>query len=109
MEENTFAVRLRFARQRMGLTQSKLGTLIGLAESVSSPRINRYERDSRQPSIATVARLSKVLEVSPSYFYEPDDLIAEVILHLSNMSRNEIEIVLSRLVLSHPLGQKNQY
>lgn len=107
MEGKIFAARLRSARERMGLTQSRLGILIGLTTSVASPRINRYERESRRPSITTVARLSKVLEVSPSYFYEPDDLIAEVILRLSHMTKSEIETILSKIPLSHPLDQRN--
>ncbi len=97
MDGNMFATRLRMARERMGFTQKKLGILIGLTPSVASPRINRYERESRQPNVITVARISKVLQVSPSYFYEPDDLIAEIILRLNRMPRTHIEALLSSL------------
>ncbi|MBF0141589.1 MAG: helix-turn-helix transcriptional regulator [Magnetococcales bacterium] len=93
----TFATRLRTARERMGVTQKRLGILIGLTPSIASPRINRYERQSRQPSVNTVVKISKILQVSPSYFYEPDDLIAEIILHLSSLSKVELEKLLSDL------------
>lgn len=97
MEGSIFAMRLRMARERMGFTQKRLGILIGLTPSVASPRINRYERESRQPHVTTVARISRVLKVSPSYFYEPDDLVAEVILRISVMKSEDIKNFLSSL------------
>ena len=38
-----FGVRLRQARERLGLPQDKLGVMIGLDEGCSSARISRYE------------------------------------------------------------------
>lgn len=104
MSGSTFATRLRTARERMGFTQKRLGILIGLTPSVASPRINRYERQSRQPSVNTVAKISKILQVSSSYFYEPDDLIAEIILHLSSLPKAELEELLADLTTA-PSGE----
>ncbi|MBF0110418.1 MAG: helix-turn-helix transcriptional regulator [Magnetococcales bacterium] len=104
MDGSVFAARLRLARERMGYTQKKLGILIGLTPTVASPRINRYERESRQPNVNTVTRISRVLQVSPSYFYEPDDLLAEIILRLNRMPRTNLEALLSSLPPSPPTG-----
>lgn len=60
--------RLTVARQRRGLTKSKLAKLVG-----KTPRsIALYESGDQEPSAATVARLSEVLEFPPSFFAGPE-------------------------------------
>lgn len=78
-----FGVRLRQARERMGLAQDKLGVLIGLDESCSSARISRYETGVHQPAFETARNLAKVLGVSVTYFYCEDDWLADVVLRLA--------------------------
>jgi transcriptional regulator with XRE-family HTH domain len=81
-----FAQRLRQARQRRNLAQAELGEMAGLEESSSSARMSRYESGIHEPTFQFAETLSKVLDVSPAYFYCPDDRLAEIILSYSGMT-----------------------
>lgn len=82
---HVFGVRLRQARQRLGLAQDKLGVLAGLEESSSSARISRYESGIHEPSVQFAEALAKVLGVSASFFYCADDRLADIILRYGDM------------------------
>ncbi len=61
--------KIRKLRKERGLTQEKLGELIGVKKSaVAKYENNRVENLKR----ATIQKLAEVLEVSPSYFFEDD-------------------------------------
>jgi transcriptional regulator with XRE-family HTH domain len=60
--------------------------MAGLEESSSSARMSRYESGIHAPPFQFVEALAKVLNVSPAYFYCPDDRLAEIILIYSNLS-----------------------
>ncbi|WP_156403730.1 MULTISPECIES: helix-turn-helix transcriptional regulator [unclassified Massilia] len=81
-----FGLRLRQARQRRKLAQDELGVMAGLEESSSSARISRYESGIHEPPFQFVEALARVLDVSPAYFYCPDDRLADIILIYSGMS-----------------------
>ena len=98
MNGKSFAARLKQARERSGISQKRLGEKIGLDPSVASTRINRYEQQTRQPQIDTVAKIAKVLGVSPSYFYEPNDTIANFIYVLSRMGEDKLEDAMAMLM-----------
>lgn len=51
--------RIREVRIQKGLSQIKLGRMVGLSE----PTINRYERGSRRPSRETMLQIAAALEV----------------------------------------------
>ncbi|MBF0179947.1 MAG: helix-turn-helix transcriptional regulator [Magnetococcales bacterium] len=80
-----FGKRLKQARDRAGISQRQLGFRIGLEPSGASPRINRYERGTRAPAFAIVKEIAAELNVSPSFFYEPDDTLAVILLYLGAM------------------------
>jgi transcriptional regulator with XRE-family HTH domain len=80
-----FGQRLRQVRQRRNLAQDELGVMAGLEESSSSARISRYESGIHEPPFQFVEALAKVLDVSPAYFYCPDDRLAEIILVYSGV------------------------
>ena len=58
----------------------------GLEESASSARMSRYESGIHAPPFQFAEALSRVLDVSPAYFYCPDDRLAEIIQLYSSMS-----------------------
>lgn len=58
--------RLRGRRKHLGLTQQQLAVKIG----VRYQQIQKYECAANRVSAARLWRLSKVLEVAASYFYE---------------------------------------
>ena len=96
-----FGVRLRQARERMGLPQDKLGVLIGLDEGCSSARISRYETGVHQPAFEIARNLAQVLGVCVTYFYCEDDWLADIVLrlgHLNAMQRTSLETWLTNEV-----------
>ncbi|MFQ6287700.1 helix-turn-helix domain-containing protein [Yersinia enterocolitica] len=86
--------RLKEARLRAGLSQEKLGILAGIDEASASARMNQYEKGKHTPDFEMACKLAKVLDIPESYLYTKDDLIAELILKFSNVSKeNKIEII----------------
>ncbi|MDQ3059484.1 MAG: helix-turn-helix domain-containing protein [Pseudomonadota bacterium] len=84
-----FGVRLRQARERMGLPQDKLGVLIGLDEGCSSARISRYETGVHQPAFEIARNLAQVLGVCVTYFYCEDDWLADVVLRVGQFDAEQ--------------------
>jgi len=80
-----FGQRLRQLRQRRKLAQDQLGVMAGLEESSSSARMSRYESGVHEPPFQFVEVLAKVLNVSPAYFFCPDDRLADLILIYSSV------------------------
>ncbi|WP_345863024.1 helix-turn-helix transcriptional regulator [Shewanella algae] len=78
--ECPFPKRLKQVRQQVGLSQRKLGIEAGMDPSVSSARMNQYEKGVHQPDFSMVHALSKVLKVPTAFFYCVEDDLAELIL-----------------------------
>ncbi len=58
--------RLRRRRMILDMSQSKLGELLG----VTFQQIQKYENGSNRISVHRLRLTARVLEVSPSYFFE---------------------------------------
>jgi transcriptional regulator with XRE-family HTH domain len=59
-------VRLRMRRTLLGMSQSKLGELLG----VTFQQIQKYEKGANRISASRLQHTALVLEVSPGYFFE---------------------------------------
>ncbi|MES2400219.1 MAG: helix-turn-helix transcriptional regulator [Pseudomonadota bacterium] len=81
-----FGVRLRTARQAIGLPQDQLGVNAGLDEGTASARISRYESGIHEPNIAFAQRLAFELKVPSAYLYAADEDLAEWILYFGQLS-----------------------
>lgn len=81
-----FGVRLRQARERLGLPQDKLGVMIGLDEGCSSARISRYETGVHEPAFNIACKLAHALKVDVAYFYCEDDWLASAVLQLQTLT-----------------------
>lgn len=57
--------RIRFFREQRGMTQKRLGMLVGFSEATASVRIAQYETGMRTPREELTATLARVLGVSP--------------------------------------------
>ena len=89
-----FALRLREARKRVGISQMTLGVLAGIDEMSASPRINQYERGKHVPDLEMMARLAGVLGVPTAYFLADEDLLARWILAFTRIGTdNRAEVV----------------
>ncbi|MBV8035526.1 MAG: helix-turn-helix transcriptional regulator [Pelomonas sp.] len=80
--------RLKEARQRAGLSQERLGLEAGLEAESASARMNRYETGARSPTLELMERIGAVLKVPASYFYEADDLTAELLLTFHKLPKS---------------------
>lgn len=92
-----FALRLRQARERVGIPQDKLGVQIGLDESTSSARISRYEAGIHEPPVRTAKLLASALGVPLAYLYCDDETVAAILLKVNAMGLAERQQLLSRL------------
>lgn len=93
---SVIGVRLKAARVRHGLSQERLGLDAGLEPESASARMNRYEVGARVPPLELMERVAKVLGVPTSYFYESDDLVAELLLTLGQLGLAERVKLLER-------------
>ena len=91
--QNIFPKRLKVARLRVGISQGKLGILSGLEPSSAAVRMNQYEKGVSSPKFSNVVKIAKVLGVPTSYLYEPDEVIAKIILDLGSMSSQDRKAV----------------
>lgn len=91
--------RLKEARQRAGISQEKLGVMVGIDEASASARMNQYERGRHTPDFEMVCKIAKILDVPENYFYTLDDETAEFLLKLYSLD-NENKNVLNQLLNS---------
>ncbi|GIU97293.1 MAG: hypothetical protein KatS3mg013_1096 [Actinomycetota bacterium] len=85
-EGRHFGTRLREARLAAGLSQSELEELSGIPKA----RLSRYENGHVEPSIQTLARLAKALNVSEASLL--DDGRAAVEEFISVLARRGVQI-----------------
>jgi transcriptional regulator with XRE-family HTH domain len=91
------AVRLREARERLGIAQVELGRRIGMDPGVASPRINQYENGVHVPHHTTASRIARKLGVPLAYLYAEDDQLARWILVWTQLGAGERRRLLKEL------------
>lgn len=64
--------RIQFFRLMRGMTQRKLGILVGFPESNADVRLAQYESGVRKPKTELIDTLAKILGVSPKALAVPD-------------------------------------
>ena len=64
--------RIRFFRNRKGMTQKQLGELLGFLGKTSDVRIAQYESESRTPKQDLVKEMAHLLDVSPRAITVPE-------------------------------------
>jgi transcriptional regulator with XRE-family HTH domain len=84
-----FGLRLKAARQRMGLPQDKFGVLLGLDEHTASARISRYENGIHEPPLRTAQLIATTLNVPLCYMYCEDNRLAELILKSNKFTEDQ--------------------
>lgn len=80
--------RMRSRREELGLSQEKVGVLIGLDESSSRARISRYELGVHEPPVETARLIAEALRVPLPYLYCDDDDVASLLLALFDSPRS---------------------
>lgn len=85
----SFAHRLRWARERAGLTQLELGVRAGLEPKVAAPRINQYENGVHEPRVETAQALADALGIPPAFLYTTDEELAGLLLVWADLESDE--------------------
>jgi transcriptional regulator with XRE-family HTH domain len=86
-----FARRLRFARERAGMSQRELGRRIGMKDDAASPRINQYESGTHVPRADTVEAIARELKIPVAYLFADGERLARMILAFSQLPAAEQE------------------
>jgi transcriptional regulator with XRE-family HTH domain len=92
---SVFAIRLKEARKRAGLSQERLGVLAGIDEMSASARMNQYERGKYEPHSSMIERLADVLGVPASFFWESDDQVAALLVFLHSKPKEERDQIIA--------------
>jgi len=82
--------RIYKARLAKGLSQEKLGVLIGLEEGSAGTRISRYENSIHEPAVGTSIAIAKALNVPLAYLYCENNALADLIISLAKFSTAEL-------------------
>ncbi|MBR1741835.1 MAG: helix-turn-helix domain-containing protein [Lachnospiraceae bacterium] len=64
--------RIKFFRNRKGMTQKQLGEILGFLGKTSDVRMAQYESEARIPKQELVNEMAQLLEVSPHALTVPD-------------------------------------
>lgn len=64
--------RIRFFRNKLGLTQKQLGIMMGFPEKSADIRVNQYEVSGRVPKWELLCAFSKIFGVSPHALAVPN-------------------------------------
>ena len=94
------AQRIKQARQRLGISQRKLGIAAGIDPASASARMNQYERGKHVPDFDTLTRLATTLSVPVNYFYCIDDNDAQFQLHyhqLHSAQQAQVKALVQRI------------
>jgi transcriptional regulator with XRE-family HTH domain len=87
MADRTFGQRLRETRVKAGLSQSDLEVISGIPKA----RLSRYENGHVAPSIQTLERLSKALNVSEATLLDDGRAVLEEFLKVLQLRGVNIE------------------
>jgi transcriptional regulator with XRE-family HTH domain len=91
--KSVFGLRMREARQRLGLAQDRLGVQMGFDEGCASARISRYETGTHEPPLGTARKMAAILKVPTAYLYCPEDNLAAAILDLYALQDDELQSI----------------
>ncbi|MBU3580784.1 helix-turn-helix transcriptional regulator [Polynucleobacter sp. AP-Capit-er-40B-B4] len=89
--------RIQAARLANGLSQEKLGVLIGLEEGSAGTRISRYENSIHEPAVTTSKAIADVLNVPLAYLYCENEALADLIVQLAKLSVAELQKIKKQL------------
>ena len=64
--------RIRFFRNRKGMTQKQLGEILGFLGKTSDVRMAQYESEARTPKQDLVKEMARILDVSPRAITVPE-------------------------------------
>lgn len=102
-QRDVFILRLKQARQRLGISQAAVGIAAAVNPSGASTRLNRYEKGVYEPDMDTAARIADALNVPLPWLFTSDECLAELILNFAALSPDgQLELLeISRRMVNH--------
>jgi transcriptional regulator with XRE-family HTH domain len=97
LSDNPIPLRLKQARNKIGISQKELGIKIGMDESSASGRMNHYEKGRHSPDLKTLRKIAQELNVPLNYFLCEDDLSAELTCLISRLDDNSKKALITEL------------
>ncbi|MBW3139624.1 helix-turn-helix domain-containing protein [Ferrimonas balearica] len=92
-----FPVRLKAARNKIGISQKELGIRIGMDPGSASGRMNHYEKGRHMPDFETLERLARELGVPVAYFFCQSESLAELVRLLDSLTEEERQMLIKKL------------
>ena len=81
------ADRIRYLRDKSGLTQTDLANKLGISRSA----VNSWEMSLTSPSLANLVEMSKIFKVSLDYLVSASE---KLLVDISDLSTEEKEVIL---------------
>lgn len=97
---NIVGRRIRARREELGLSQEKVGVLIGIDESSSRARISRYELGTHEPPVETARLIAKALGVPLAYLYCDENEVANLLKALASKSSSQQKVLVAQWLQS---------
>lgn len=97
MPQNPIPLRLKQARNAIGISQKDLGIRIGMDESSASGRMNHYEKGRHTPDVDTLRKIANELGVPLNYFFCEDDLSAQLACLIFRLNEEDKKKLISKL------------
>lgn len=99
MHNKGYCKKLKFAREKLGMTQHELATKLG----VSASSIGMYEQGRRLPDYDTLIRLCSILRIPICYFFSKNEIFnADVVLkHLTEYLDGKKDVILNGKILEN--------
>lgn len=82
-----FADRIRYLRDKSGLTQTDLANKLGISRSA----VNSWEMSLTAPSLSNLVEMSKIFKVSVDYLVSASE---KMFIDISDLSAEQKEVVL---------------
>lgn len=96
--EEVIALRMREAREEVGLSQEALGVLAGIDEATAKVRINQYENGKHSPPLSMLDKIASALG-KPATWFICDNDARELLLVLNDLpTANRSEAIKDALV-----------
>ena len=84
---NTIAEKIRYFRDKLGLTQTDLAKRLGISRSA----VNAWEMSLSSPSIANIIEMTQIFHVNSDYLLSLSD---KILVDISELNSEEQEIIL---------------
>ena len=106
--------RIRYFRNKNGITQKQLGSLLGFSEQTADVRVAQYESGERNPKKLLIDAMAEVFHISPYALTVPDKDDVVGVMHILFSLEDQYGLYVERtnksvcLRINNPNGDVNE-